>query len=109
MMGVSFAARRLGVLAVLLALAAALTGRTAVAGDANAFNRDMSQVATELNNDPSYRRLPLDGPDDQRWFTDLAYSLYKNQITTAQFVAKGVERFPDYQDSFQTIAKKLAP
>ena len=108
-MGVSFAARRLATLAMLVVLVAFLPGPTARAADANAFQRDLSQVAAELNNDPSYRRLPLEGPDDQQWFTELAYSLYKREISAAQFVAKGVERFPDYQDSFATIAKKLAP
>jgi len=108
-MGVSFAARRLATLAMLAVLVALLPGHDARAGEANAFQRDLSQVAAELNNDPSYRRLPLEGPDDQQWFTDLAYSLYKREISAAEFVSKGVERFPDYQDSFATIAKKLAP
>jgi len=108
-MGVSFAARRLATLAMLTLLVALLPGHDTRAGEANTFQRDLSQVAAELDNDPSYRRLPLEGPDDQQWFTDLAYSLYTREISAAEFVAKGVERFPDYQDSFATLAKKLAP
>ena len=108
-MGVSFAARCLATLAMLAVLVAPFSGHNARAGEANAFQRDLSQVSAELNNDPSYRRLPLEGPDDQQWFTDLAYALYKREISAAEFVSKGVERFPDYQDSFATIAKKLAP
>ena len=94
---------------MLALLVALVPGHDTRAGEANTFQRDLSQVAAELNNDPSYRRLPLEGPDDQQWFTDLAYSLYKREISAAEFVSKGVERFPDYQDSFETIAKKLAP
>ena len=83
-MEVSFVARRLTTLAVLLTLAIALPGHSAVARDA--FQHDLSQVSAELNDDLSYRRLPLEGPDDQRWFTDLAYSLYKNEINAAQWI-----------------------
>ena len=107
-MGVSRTGRILAGFAMAALLVVSSPAHMAHAEDTGAFQHDLSRVSSELGNDPSYRRIPLEGLEDQQWFGELAYSLWQKKIGTAEFVSQGVARFPDYQDSFEAVAKRLA-
>ena len=107
-------ARRAGpVLTLLAAVSWACAASAPVAAqDADreaAFIDKLQRVSSEIAQDPSYDRIPLETTDDQQWFTDLAYRYWNKQISRDQFVEQGVAKYPDNRRSFETLAAKLAP
>ncbi len=82
---------------------------------ANANNPELMQafevkyraVIKEIQNDSSYKRIPLAGNKDLKWFNTMAFQLWDKQITKDQFVSEGLGRFPDYKKSFEYLANKF--
>lgn len=73
------------------------------------FTKAMKYVADTVSQDPRYKRIPLDTPDLQEWFTARAFLLWDGQISKEQFIKFGTERFPQLESSFLKVASLLAP
>jgi len=68
------------------------------------FHEDMIAVAKSTKNDPNYHRMALDTPERKAWFKDLMYRLWDGQITKQQFIAEGVNKYPNHQYEFEFVA-----
>jgi len=69
-----------------------------------AFNETMGKVALSTQEDPRYKKLALDTPEKKAWFKQLLYRLWDRQITRAQFIQEGLQRYPDRAYEFRFIA-----
>ncbi|MEW6998585.1 hypothetical protein AADZ86_12890 [Colwelliaceae bacterium BS250] len=71
------------------------------------FENDITVIANAAIEDPNYKRIPLDSTPDIEWFFSLAFLLWDDKVTTGAFMEEGVNRFPDYKESFEYIAEKI--
>ena len=69
------------------------------------FKQEMAKVALSTKEDPNYKRLALDTPEEKRWFKELLYRLWDRQITREEFIKEGLKRFPDKGYEFRFIAE----
>lgn len=72
-----------------------------------AFKAQLGKVVADTKKDPSYKRIPLDTEDDQKWFLKIALEYWANIIDKTAFVSEGVKRYPAYEDSFVFVADRL--
>lgn len=72
-----------------------------------AFDAAFSSVMGSLAEDPDFSQIPLAGDTDMDWLKGLAQGLWDQDMTEGEFVQEGVNAYPGYQDSFQTIASQL--
>jgi len=72
-----------------------------------AYKSSMRKVGAEIKHDANYRKLDLSTPELKEWFTDITYKLWDHQISRGQFVAAGLEKYPDRAYEFEVIANGL--
>ena len=72
-----------------------------------AYKNAMRKVGMTIKQDASYKKLDLSTPELKEWFTDITYKLWDHQINRSQFVAYGLEKYPDRAYEFQIIADGL--
>ena len=72
-----------------------------------AYKSTMKRVGTEIKRDANYKRLDLSTPELKNWFTDITYKLWDGQISRGQFIALGLEKYPDRAYEFEIIANGL--
>lgn len=68
-----------------------------------AYQNTMRSVASGISDDPNYHRIALDTPEKKAWFKDLTYRLWDRQITTSQFMAEGLSKYPDRRYEFNFV------
>ena len=71
------------------------------------YKSTMKIVGKEIKRDANYKRLDLSTPELKDWFTDITYKLWDGQISRGQFIAAGLEKFPDRSYEFETISNGL--
>jgi len=72
-----------------------------------AYKGTMKKVGAEIKRDANYKRLDLSTPELKNWFTDITYQLWDGQISRGQFIALGLEKYPDRAYEFEIIANGL--
>ena len=72
-----------------------------------AYKSAMRNVGMTIKSDASYKKLDLSTPELKEWFTDITYKLWDHQINRSQFIAYGLEKYPDRAYEFQIIADGL--
>ncbi len=73
-----------------------------------AYKATMHKVGGIIKSDPNYQKLDLKTPELKNWFTDITYKLWDHQITRNQFVAFGLEKFPQRAYEFNLIADGIS-
>ncbi len=71
------------------------------------YKKAMRKVGSDIKQDLNYQKLDLSTPELKNWFTDITYKLWDHQITRGQFVAFGLEKFPQHSYEFNLIADGL--
>ncbi len=74
---------------------------------ANAFVEKFKSVVVDIQNNPDYKRIPLDSEIDQEWFYRQAFQLWVKKMNKAQFVEQGANRFPGFEASFEFLADRF--
>jgi len=69
-----------------------------------AFQETMMKVALSTRDDASYNKIALDTPEKKAWFKNLMYRLWDRQITRSQFVAEGLQQYPNRRYEFGFVA-----
>jgi hypothetical protein len=72
-----------------------------------AYKSTMKKVGAEIKRDANYKRLDLSTPELKNWFTDITYKLWNGEISRGQFIAMGLEKYPDRAYEFEVIANGL--
>ena len=72
-----------------------------------AYKMAMKKVGMEIKRDANYKKLDLSTPELKEWFTDITYKLWDHQISRGQFIAAGLEKYPDRAYEFEVIANGL--
>ncbi len=67
----------------------------------------MRKVDKENKKDASFKRIDLSTPELKNWFADITYKLWDGQMSRGQFIAAGLEKFPDRSYEFETISNGL--
>jgi len=73
----------------------------------NRFHEKMIAVATSTKEDPNYHRMALNTAERKAWFKDLMYRLWDRQITKAQFISEGLNKYPTHLHEFEFVANGL--
>jgi hypothetical protein len=71
------------------------------------FDNWMFTLINEAKTDSSFKRIPLDSKSEQRWFMEITYSAWNQEISSDKYVTIGIAKFPGYEKSFKFIAKRL--
>ncbi len=71
------------------------------------YKSTMKIVGKDIKRDANYKRLDLSTPELKNWFTDITYKLWDGQMSRGQFIAAGLEKFPDRSYEFETISNGL--
>ena len=72
-----------------------------------AYKTAMRNTGMAIKKDANYRKLDLSTPELKEWFNDITYKLWDHQITRSQFIAYGLEKYPDRAYEFNVIADGL--
>ena len=72
-----------------------------------AYNSALKKVGKEIKRDANYKRLDLSSTELKNWFRDITYKLWDHQISRGQFIAYGLEKYPDRAYEFEVIADGL--
>ena len=72
-----------------------------------AYKNAMRQVGASIKQDLNYQKLDLSTPELKNWFTSITYKVWDHQISREQFVAFGLEKFPQHSYEFNQIALGL--
>lgn len=104
--------RAVVVMVLAVATMSGLEMKSAIAGTndteiANAFAEKYKSVIKTIQNNPDYKRIPLDAEIDQDWFLKQIFQLWNKKMTKTQFVEQGVNRFPGFKGSFEFLADKF--
>jgi len=67
------------------------------------YQNTMRTVASGIKDDANYQRIALDTAEKKEWFKDLTYKLWDKQITSEQFLAQGLAKYPTHQYELQFI------
>ena len=67
----------------------------------------MRKVKKENKRNANFKRVNLNTPELKNWFSDITYKLWDQQISGEQFIAAGLEKFPDRAYEFEVIANGL--
>jgi len=73
----------------------------------SAYKNAMRKVGGIIKQDTNYQKLDLSTPELKDWFTDITYKLWDHQISKDQFIAFGLEKFPQHSYEFNLIANGL--
>ena len=90
-----------------LLAAGLLVADVAQAASSRAFDYKLEATVQAVRNDPNYKPIPLADKADNKWFFDMAQTLFAGDITKEQFVAEGAKKYPGYEASFQQFADRL--
>lgn len=71
------------------------------------YKSTMKIVGKDIKRDANYKRLDLSTPELKNWFTDITYKLWDGQISRGEFIAAGLEKFPDRHYELETISDGL--
>ena len=69
-----------------------------------AFKQTMHKVAKSTLEDERYNKMALDTPEKKAWFKTLMYRLWDRQITSKQFIAEGLSKYPTHNYEFAFVA-----
>jgi len=69
-----------------------------------AFKKTMYKVAKSTLADERYNKMTLDTPEKKAWFKTLMYRLWDRQITSKQFIAEGLSKYPTHNYEFAFVA-----
>lgn len=72
-----------------------------------AYADDFKVLARQIQNDPNYKRIPLDTQEQMNWFEGLTFLYWDGKITREQFISQGLERYPGHKASFEYVADRL--
>jgi hypothetical protein len=72
-----------------------------------AYKTAMRNVGMTIKKDANYKKLDLSTPELKEWFTDITYKLWDRQISRAQFIKEGLQKYPDRAYEFNVIADGL--
>lgn len=72
-----------------------------------AYKNAMREVGTTIKEDMNYKKLNLNTAQLKNWFTDITYKVWDHKISKSQFVAFGLQKFPDHAYEFNLIADGL--
>ncbi len=72
-----------------------------------AYENKLNAVVKDIQNNPDYKRIPLDSKSDQDWFNKQAFKLWNKEDSKDQFVNEGISRFPGYRKSFEFLADRF--
>ena len=72
-----------------------------------AYKTSMREVGMTIKKDANYKKLDLSTPELKSWFTDITYKFWDHQISRGQFIAAGLEKYPDRAYEFEVIANGL--
>ena len=67
------------------------------------YRKTMMKIASGIKDDPYYSKITLDTPEKKAWFKNLTYRLWDRQITSDQFIAEGLLKYPTHRYEFQFI------
>lgn len=72
-----------------------------------AYKNAMRKVGESIREDMNYQKLDLSTAELKNWFTDITFRVWDHQISREQFVAFGLEKFPQHSYEFNMIAQGL--
>ena len=72
-----------------------------------AYKTAMRNTGMMIKKDANYKKLDLSTPELKEWFNDITYKLWDHQISRSQFIAFGLEKYPDRAYEFNVIADGL--
>jgi hypothetical protein len=72
-----------------------------------AYEKTLNDVIKEVQNDPSYKRIPLDSKAEVDWFITQAFLYWDKKISRDEFVKRGVTKYPGYKESFEYLADRI--
>ncbi len=104
--------RAVVVIVLAVATMSGLEMKSAIAGTndaavADAFVGKFKSVVTAIQNNPDYKRIPMDTEIDQEWFYKQSFQLWNKKMNKTQFVEQGVNRFPGFKSSFEFLADEF--
>ena len=73
----------------------------------HAYKNAMHRVGATIKKDAKYKKLNLNTPQLKNWFTDITYKVWDHKLSKSQFVALGLEKFPNHAYEFNLIADGL--
>jgi hypothetical protein len=82
-----------------------MTATVSMAGPA--FDNRMSSVIAHVQQDPDYKKIPLNTAADRQWFFQESEALFEKKISKDQYLADGSKQFPGYEASFAKLADLL--
>ena len=72
-----------------------------------AYEKTLNNVVKEIQNDPTYKRIPLDSKAESDWFITQAFLYWDKKISREEFVKRGVVKYPEYKESFEYLADRI--
>ncbi len=72
-----------------------------------AYENKITKVLKELQNDPSYVRIPINTKVESDWFITQLFLYYDNKISKEEFLNRGEKKYPGYRKSFAYIADRI--
>ncbi len=63
-------------------------------------------VIKTIQTDSNYKKFPLKGDKELKWFNTISFKLWDKQISKDQFISEGLKRFPGYKESFEYLRMK---
>lgn len=71
------------------------------------FQRTMHSIGSNIQNDLAYQRIDFETAEEKKWFKTLTYRLWDRQITRQQFLAQGLEKYPQHEYEFNFIIRNF--
>ena len=72
-----------------------------------AFEEKFHQVIDDVDNKKDYKKIPLDGEEDIKWFMQQSFKLWDKQISKEEYVKDGEGKFPGHNDTFTYLADEF--
>lgn len=69
------------------------------------FKEQMQRVAQSIKDDKEYQRMNLDTQEKKVWFQNLMFELWDRRITRAEFIERGLQKYPSHLYEFQFVAE----
>jgi len=70
------------------------------------FNKSFNAVAQKTKTDPKYNRMSLK-KEDRGWFKTTTYMFWNKDITKAEYIQRGLTRYPNHQYELNFIATNI--
>ncbi len=71
------------------------------------YEEKLAQVLDDVGDKEDYKKLPLDGEEDAKWFTNESFLLWDKQQTKETFVSNGLKKFPEYKTTLEYLAEEF--